>query len=114
MKIKSANLTINVSDLDKSIAFYQSIGLTLKERWGEHYAQLTASGIVIGLHPSKQSEPGTDKNLSIGFTAENFGTVNDELIKVGIKTKYRNEKGGEFLHFEDPDGTSLYFINPKW
>ena len=25
----------------------------------------------------------------------------------------RSEEGGEFLHFIDPDGTSLYFIKPK-
>ena len=52
--IKESNITINVKDIDKSISFYQSIGLKIKNRWGNHYAQLSAPGVVIGLHPTKR------------------------------------------------------------
>ncbi len=52
MKIKDANVTIMVKDMDSSVSFYQSIGLTLKQRWSNYYAQLTAPGITIGLHPA--------------------------------------------------------------
>ena len=115
MTIKDSNITINVKDLDKSISFYESIGLTVKNRWGNHYAQLTAPGVVIGLHPS--SDPhlaGSSGNVSIGFTTDNFEETKSELKKLAIETKERNEDGGQFLHFDDPDGTALYFINPKW
>lgn len=47
MSIKDTNITINVKDLEKSISFYQSIGLTFKNRWDNHYAQLTAPGIIV-------------------------------------------------------------------
>ena len=36
MTIKESNITINVKDIDKSISFYQSIGLTVKNRWSNY------------------------------------------------------------------------------
>jgi len=115
MNIKDTNLTIKVKDMEASIAFYQSIGFTVKERWGNHYAQLTAPGIVIGLHPSERSasEVGSG-NVSIGFTSDNFEQIKSHLKESGITVAERQEEGGDFLHFTDPDGTKLYFIKPKW
>lgn len=115
MTIKESNITINVKDLDNSISFYKSIGLTEQKRWGNHYAQLTAPGIVIGLHPTIDGNlAGSSGNVSIGFTTDNIEETNDELQKLSIKTAKREEEGGRFLHFNDPDGTSLYFIESKW
>ena len=34
MSIKGANIKININDLDKSISFYESIGVTVQNRWG--------------------------------------------------------------------------------
>jgi catechol 2,3-dioxygenase-like lactoylglutathione lyase family enzyme len=113
--IKEANITINVKDLDISISFYKSIGLTEQKRWGNHYAQLSAPGIVIGLHPTTEASLKSNSgNVSIGFTSDNFEETNAELQKLSIKTEKREEEGGRFLHFNDPDGTALYFIEPKW
>ena len=115
MFIKESNVTINVKNLDKSISFYQSLGFVIKNRWENYYAQLTAPGIVIGLHPSKElSQPNSTGHISIGFTTDNFDDAKVLLIKLAIEFKTRDEEGGQFLHFNDPDGTPLYFINPKW
>jgi len=101
--------------MDASVSFYQSIGFVLKNRWSNHYAQLTASGIVIGLHPASnmngQSGAG---NVSIGFTTDNFQETRSTLEKLSIKVNIRGEEGGQFIHFTDPDGTPLYFIKPMW
>lgn len=115
MNIEDSNVTINVDDLEKSILFYESIGFTLKKRWGNYYAQITAPGIVIGLHPT--TEPRAHRNsggLSIGFTTDDFEGTKTELNQLGIAIGERKEEGGDFLHFSDPDGTALYFIQPKW
>jgi len=48
MTIRQSHVTVNVKDMDTSISFYQSIGLIVKNRWGNYYAQLTAPGIDIG------------------------------------------------------------------
>jgi len=115
MAIKESNITLNVLNLDNSISFYESIGLTVKSRWGNYYAQLTAPGIVIGLHPTGPANiTGNSGNVSIGFTTEDFEGAKSLLQKLSIKVAERKEEGGEFLHFNDPDGTALYFIQPKW
>jgi catechol 2,3-dioxygenase-like lactoylglutathione lyase family enzyme len=115
MTIKESNVTINVKELAKSIAFYESIGLTVKTRWGDHYAQLTAPGIVIGLHPTTADNlPGNSGNISIGFTVDDFEEAQSFMDQRALHATQRQEEGGQFLHFKDPDGTSLYFIKPKW
>ena len=116
MTIKDSNITIYVKDLDKSILFYKSIGLTEKNRWGNHYAQLTAPGVVIGLHPAGENKLSDNSgNVSIGFTTtDDLKEVKSHLESASIRVQAREEEGGQFLHFNDPDGTALYFIKPKW
>jgi catechol 2,3-dioxygenase-like lactoylglutathione lyase family enzyme len=115
MTIKEANITINVKDLNKSILFYESLGLQVKSRWNDYYAQLTAPGVVIGLHPTDDTNlKGNSGNTSIGFTTNSFEEAKSLLQKLAVVVTERQEEGGQFLHFSDPDGTALYFINPKW
>lgn len=115
MIIKETNVTIMIKDLKKSISFYESLGFILKNRWSNHYAQLTAPGIVIGLHPGDESNLAKNSgNISLGFTTDNFEEAKLHLRKLSIKVTDRTEEGGEFLHFNDPDGNFLYFIKPKW
>jgi predicted enzyme related to lactoylglutathione lyase len=102
-----------VKEIDVSVSFYESIGFTLKNRWGNHYAQLSAPGLIIGLHPIETNGMNGSGNISIGFTTENFEESEALLKKLLIKAEERIEEGGRFLHFADPDGTQLYFINPK-
>lgn len=114
MVLLESNLTIQVRDMDKSIAFYQSIGLSLKDRWGNHYAQLTGPGLVIGLHPSKaDSNYALPGHISIGFTVDKFDEAKTFLQNHSIDYTERKESGGIFLHFSDPDGTPIYLIDPK-
>ncbi|HLK27847.1 MAG TPA: VOC family protein [Puia sp.] len=115
MKILESNVTIMTKDMSKSISFYESIGFTLKQRWGDFYAQVAAPGIIIGLHPANANTAvNTSENISIGFTVDNFEEAKSLLFSLSIAAKARDEEGGQFLHFADPDGSSLYFIKPKW
>ncbi len=115
MEIKDSNITIMVKDMNAAVSFYQSIGLTVKQRWADHYAQLTAPGITIGLHPAGDGNYANgSSNISIGFTTENLEATTAAMQQLHITVTPRNEDGGQFLHFTDPDGTALYFIKPKW
>ena len=113
MTIKDSNVTIMVKGMDKSVSFYESLGFDIKQRWGNHYAQLTAPGITIGIHPTTESIANSS-NVSIGFNTDNFEETKDQLSSLNINIQLREEEGGKFIHFADPDGTLLYFIKPKW
>jgi catechol 2,3-dioxygenase-like lactoylglutathione lyase family enzyme len=112
MQLTSSNVTLMVGDMDRSIAFYECIGLKLKQRWNNHYAMLEGPGITLGIHPGgdDRSSSGT---VSIGFMVSDTGEAKALLERLGIE--YRDsagEQSGNFCHFEDPDGTALYFVKP--
>jgi predicted enzyme related to lactoylglutathione lyase len=114
MSITASNVTIMIKDMDNSISFYNSIGFETKSRWGNHYAQLTTPGLTIGLHPANESNFNGSGNISIGFTTDDIDATKAMLDKLSISFQSREEEGGKFLHFTDPDDTQLYFIKPKW
>ena len=115
MTIKHANVTIYVKNMDHSISFYQSLGFTVKNRWGNDYAQLAAPGIEIGLHPGNEKRlKGNSGNVSIGFVTDNLEETKSSLKDLSVEIAEASEEGGQFLLFTDPDGTALYFIKPNW
>ena len=98
--------------MDKSIDFYTGLGLTLKQRWGEHYAIVTAPGISIGLHPAKQITKRTE-DMSIGFGVDQVKDVEHRLKELGIGFRNSEDKSGIYAHLNDPDGTPIYFMESK-
>ena len=114
MNITGSNVTIMVKNIDEAIRFYESIGLTLKQRWDNHYAMISAEGITIGLHPAHSAE-NSSGTLSIGFMIEKIADAKSVLDANKIDYKEENDgKSGLYIHFKDPDGTVLYFVEPRW
>lgn len=113
LKIKSTNVTLMVMSLDKSIQFYESIGLKLKQRWGEHYAMIETTGLTIGLHPAGHPRQPSEQ-VSIGFMVDDINEAKQILDKNNIAHKDEDGKSGIYSHFTDLDGTVLYFTQPKW
>ncbi|MEP6513536.1 MAG: VOC family protein [Parafilimonas sp.] len=114
IKITDSNVTVMVKDMDMAIHFYQKIGLTLKQRWENYYAMMTAPGITIGLHPVNETELG-ESSLSIGFMVDNIGEARTLLEENKIDYKQDIDgKSGIYLYFKDLDGTVLYYVEPKW
>ena len=112
-KINQTNVTIMVSNMDKAIEFYQNIGLTLKNRWGDHYAMVETTGLTIGIHPADKELAASDK-ISIGFMVDDIKDAKEVLDKHTIKYEEENGKSGKYLNFSDLDGTALYFTQPSW
>jgi catechol 2,3-dioxygenase-like lactoylglutathione lyase family enzyme len=113
IKIHETNVTIMVKDIDASIAFYQSIGLTLKQRWENHYAMMESTGLTIGLHPGNEDKI-TESKISIGFMIDAISEAKSLLDSNKIPYREDDGKSGIYLHFHDPDGVVLYFTQPKW
>ena len=114
MKLNGSNVTIMVNDMNKSISFYESIGLKLKQRWGDNYAMMDGPGITLGIHPGgdAKSSSGT---TSIGFMIDDCDVAKAMLEKQNVHVTSEDDgKSGLYLHFKDPDGTILYFVKPKW
>lgn len=114
IRINSTNVTIMVKDMDSSISFYESIGLTIKQRWDNHYTMMETAGITIGIHPGGD-EHSNSGSVSIGFIIDDINEAKALLEKNAITAKHEDDgKSGIYIHFKDPDGTILYFVQPKW
>ncbi len=112
--ITGSNVTIMVKDMDKAISFYQTIGLTLKQRWGNHYAMVEGPGITLGIHPASTAETNSG-TVSIGFMITSVDEAKALLTASNIAYKEENDgKSGIYLHFRDPDNTILYYVLPQW
>jgi catechol 2,3-dioxygenase-like lactoylglutathione lyase family enzyme len=114
LQITGSNVTIMVKDMDASIRFYEQLGLVVKQRWGDHYAMMTAEGITLGIHPASGGETNSG-TVSIGFMIDKSSDAKAVLDSNKIAYKEENDgKSGLYLHFKDPDGTIVYFVEPKW
>jgi catechol 2,3-dioxygenase-like lactoylglutathione lyase family enzyme len=112
--IKESNITIMVNDMDKAVSFYESIGLTVKQRWDHDYAMMSAPGITIGLHPAEETNTNSG-TVSIGFMIDKTEDAKTLLDKNKIAySSHDDGKSGSYIHFKDPYGTVLYFVKPKW
>src|SRR5437870_623934 len=100
MVVKETHITVNVSDMDTSILFYNSLGFDTRVRWNNHYAKLQMQGIIIGLHPTdKNNLAGNSGNLSIGFQVDDLEDAKKSLHHLQVAYTERNEEGGHFIHF---------------
>lgn len=113
MTINESNVTMMVKNLDESIKFFKSIGLTLKNRWKNDYAMVESTGITIGLHPTNKKKLGSG-SVSIGFMVDLLAETMAMLEKNHITCRFEVGKSGKYIHFDDLDGTDLYFVDPKW
>src|SRR4051812_41133265 len=112
--ITGSNVTIMVKNMDASIKFYETIGLTLKQRWGDHYAMVSAEGITLGIHPASSAETSSG-TVSIGFMIDSIDEAKAVLDANQIAYKEELDgKSGLYLHFRDPDNTIVYYVKPMW
>ena len=113
---QSSNVTVMVGDIDKSLAFYTEVlSLPAGVRHGEHYAEVLAPGVVIGLHPKRGNsrEPVPDSNLSIGFQVKDMKQTVAVLQLRGVSFTRQENDTNKFAFFRDIDGTALYLLQPK-
>jgi catechol 2,3-dioxygenase-like lactoylglutathione lyase family enzyme len=112
MNIKETNVTLMVKDVDKAVSFYEAIGLTVKNRWGNHYVQMVTKDLILGIHPSDEESQGSG-NLSIGFVIDSIAEAKALLDKHNIAYESSEDKAGSFINCKDPDGTIVYYMQPK-
>jgi len=117
--IRECNVTVMVSDINLAVRFYvESMGLKLKSRHGDHFAQVEAPGTMIALHPAGESGPqrGAFEGLSIGFGVDDIASEVARLkaAGVGFEGDVRSDGPVKLAFFRDPDGTPLYLSQQTW
>lgn len=108
--IITSRINVMVSNIDSAIAFYTStLGFDFLNRYGNHYAEIQAPNLLIGLHPnSKNSLNGN--NMSIGFGVIEFDVTIKELEEKGVKLAIENDEWVQLAHFTDPDNNQLFLL----
>lgn len=112
--ILGSNVTIMVSDMDASVKFYtETLGFKLKNRYGDHWADIEAPEMTIGLHPAGK-DVKTGNNLSIGLRVADLQSTVQALEMKGLQFAILDDGQVSLAHFTDPDGNALYLAQPKW
>jgi catechol 2,3-dioxygenase-like lactoylglutathione lyase family enzyme len=117
---KEANVTVMVSNMDRSVKFFvETLGLKLKSRYGDHFAQVEAPGVTIALHPSIKNgpQPGKSESLSIGLGVDDLESAVASLRSKGVAFSGEITQDGpvKLAFFGDPDGNPLYLSQTqKW
>ena len=102
-----------VSDIGKSVDFYTNIlELDLLKRYDNHYAEVQAPDLLIGLHPRlDKSKSGT--NMSIGLGVGEFDESIKSLESKEIALRIEEDGRIRLAHFTDPDGNQLFLAENK-
>jgi catechol 2,3-dioxygenase-like lactoylglutathione lyase family enzyme len=111
---QSANVTVWVSDFERSVRFYRdALGLELRARHGDNWAEVVGPGLTIGLHPARSGAPapGPYRGLSIGLHVRSLPEAMATLAGRGVAfSGTREDAGARFADLTDPDGTPLYLV----
>lgn len=111
--IYSSRVNVMVANMDKSIDFYTNIlGLKLLNQYGQHYAEIKAPDLLIGLHP-KNNDTTFGNNISIGFGVKEFDLNIEQLKSKGIDFKIEVDGWIRLAYFVDLDNNSLFFAENK-
>ena len=112
--IQSCNVTVMVTNMDNAIKFYtETLGFKLKNRYGDHWADIEGPGIAIGLHPASK-DVKTGDNLSLGLRVKDLHETIEALELKGVKFKLHDDNQVKLAYFTDPDSNSLYLAQPEW
>lgn len=120
---------LNVSDIDKSIAFYEALGFDVKARHtteGDRtaYADLDLDGAYLGLGAISSSDDPEFRDwvsaplgagVLIHFEVDDVDPFFERAREAGavIESEPEDRSYGRTFMLDDPDGYVLYFIDPS-
>ncbi|HQA82640.1 MAG TPA: VOC family protein [Syntrophales bacterium] len=111
--------TIQVSDMEKSLSFYQDvIGLKINRRMqpmpGINIVFLGSGGTEIELiHNDKKTNFNYGKDISLGFTVESLDNMMEFLNSRNMPIHsgpFQPSPFIKFLYILDPDGLKIQFV----
>lgn len=104
------HLTLAVTDLSRSISFYQSaLGARLRARWAAGaYLALGDLWLCLSLGERRRHEAGRDyTHYAFSVAKGDFATFRKRLLAVPVEIWKDNASEGDSIYFLDPDGHRL-------
>ncbi len=117
--LKATTAFYDVQNMDRAVKFYtEKLGFPLKVRFGDHWAEVDAGSISIGLHPTEGGAPvSSDGGATVSFAVEDLEKVVNLLRERGVEVgEIRNPPRGKFVMVKDSEGNYLHMIefSKKW
>ncbi len=118
-KLTATTVFFYVQNLDRAVDFYtNALGMPLKVRHGNHWAEVNAGTISIGLHPLEEGEiVNTEGGGTVSFAVHDLDSLVKRLKEQDATIgEIRNPPRGRFVMGKDSEGNSLHFIefSEKW
>jgi len=104
------HLTLAVTDLNRSVAFYHDLlQLQLEATWDTGaYLSLPGLWLCLSLDPLRKSEPAADyTHYAFTVSASNFPLFVERLRSANVQEWRDNRSEGASFYFLDPDGHKL-------
>lgn len=129
MRQKLNLITLGVSDFERSLRFYESLGWKKSDKSIDGLALFPLGGITLALHPIEELADDTTlkyqaaefSGLTLSYNAKSEKEVDEVLKKVEklgakiIKPAQKVFWGGYSGYFKDPDGYLIEVaFNPFW
>ena len=112
-KLQAVQVYYYVKNMDNAVKFYTEImGLPLKIRFENHWAEVDAGPITIGLHPTEDGKkPKQGDGGTVSFPVSDIEAVVGELKKKGAKVgPIHTPERGKFVMITDPDGNMIHLV----
>lgn len=106
------HLYIVVTDLDRSVAFYERLGFVVS-RWGEYARLQGKDGMYIGMEQRADATAGSSVELVVHV--DDVDRRFDELRAAGVAFDGEpddQEWGARHVWLTDPDGNRLSLFSP--
>lgn len=104
------HLTLAVTDLNRSVTFYQGLlHLRLDATWDTGaYLSLPGLWLCLSFDPLRNSEPAADyTHYAFTVSAVDFPVFVEHLRSAGVQEWRDNRSEGASFYFLDPDGHKL-------
>jgi len=111
------DITFTVSDLKKSIHFYEEILGLMKKYEFKDYAGFDCGGVEIGIKTWGEKEKPRKGEPCVDFLVDNIDKAYRILKEKGVEFFEPPKEtlwGGKIAYFCDPDGNVLQLVEVEW
>jgi len=112
---QEANVSLQTKNFEQLLKFYQdTLSFRLGFRNGNKWADLSMSGLTIGITPTDQDLPAGEK-ISIGLNVASIESAMNELKAKGVTFSdgILERDTARVCFFNDPDGNALYLCEVR-